>query len=260
MIGRIGHFNSNLGNIQLGRTVSGIVFNESLSNTLNLTQTIHKSNLKLINISNTLNLISTITGINSKGTHSTLNLTQQLTYIKVHNRSIGNTLALTQTVNKQMIYLRNLRNIITWKPREIQFNNHTIIRPTLIYGKVKKYVTLTTPNRIIVLPPPLFGDKESIKGELKLHKTIGGILYAYGKRTYSRILKYTFQLSRTKGLELSDFCEKYKDLLIKLENWKGEIWYCYIINNPIVFNTVSRISPQRELVSVDLEFDGIRIS
>lgn len=260
MIGQLGTKLSRLGNIQLGTIPQGIETSLNLSSVINLNQTIIKLKYSAKQLTQNLELEQVLEAINTKGTRNIITLNSQVTYTRGKLIRISNHLTLNDQISRQITYFRSPSNQIVFSDyREIKFNNQIIRKPNVIATKVKKYVTLTAQNQIILLPPPLFGDREGIKAQIKLHKTIGGTLYAYGKRNLSRILNYTFELSRVKGLELRNFIEYSKGSLIIIENWKGEVWYSYIINNPITFTTVSRASPQRELVRVTLEFDGIRL-
>lgn len=249
-----------LGKIQLGVVSISEETIESLSSDLSLQSFLIKKKSVKPNLQSTLTLDHTLDAVNTKGLHNSISLAQSLSYTRGKIINISNSLDLSSSLGRQITFTRSLENQIEFKSSQnIDFGNQVINKPEVIVTKVKRYVTLVFGDYLIVLPPPVFSNKEAVKAQVTLHKTIGGTLYAYGKRNTSRILNYTFDLSRIKGLELRQFIEGSKGNLIFLETWEGQVWYSFITNNPVTFTTVSRASPQRELVRVTLEFDGIRL-
>lgn len=248
---------------------------KSASNTLNFEQNLlHKKALPTKTASNTLNFTSETLG-GFRLTVNTLLLTHlaeaeifQLTGSgsnnivfsqivslaeSVFNRSASNQKLLTYEVSYNAIFTREISNQLLCN--QLAFG---LVIPT------KKYVLLQAPfdclQTSIVLPAPLFGDTESLISNVNIKRSMNGNTYSYVKSSNSRVLKYTFRMTRGKALEFQRFCEFYNSTQIKLQDWKGEIWKVNIMTNPIDFVLTGRDAPTEDRTDVNIEFEGVRIN
>jgi hypothetical protein len=134
------------------------------------------------------------------------------------------------------------------------------IRPTVEVRTVSRrcLVIFNVPGQTILLPCPEFGDTESPTGTIDVKRTMSGGTRVYKRQSQLNKLKYTFSLWTNKYLELRQFYINHCAKVMSMTNWKGELWYGYITNNPIEFDVESRYQPKGEKYSVTLEFEGVK--
>jgi hypothetical protein len=85
-----------------------------------------------------------------------------------------------------------------------------------------------------------------------------GTLYTYVKsRNGRKKLRWEFELSRNKSLELREFINSYFDTLIEITDHDGDKWVGYLMNNPFEFTGEGRAAgwPGGESMTVQLEFE-----
>lgn len=126
--------------------------------------------------------------------------------------------------------------------------------------------TLTAPVPLIetttVLPNPKFGDSEGTTGELNILRTVNGRRRTYVKSKGRRKLKWDFNLSRNKALELFEFYRAYNSQSIFVQDHNNRRWVGFIVNNPFEIEMSRRGAPTRqdwpvgEICQVTLEFEG----
>jgi hypothetical protein len=136
----------------------------------------------------------------------------------------------------------------------------TIFIPAALPVKVTAYCTLQIPGLAITLPTPLLGDSEGSLGSVDLKRTMNGGTFTYVKRSASRELKYKFEISRQKAYEMRNFVQNALSTKVLLTNWKGELWYGNIMNNPFELTAESRAGPCGENYQIDLDFQGVRMN
>jgi len=112
----------------------------------------------------------------------------------------------------------------------------------------------------IVLPAPELDDKENNVSDMLVKRAMDGTRRVYVKRSTSRRLAYTFDMTRQKGLELEEFLTTYNAEHIRMQNWKGEIWDVQLLTNPLDFVQNRRHSPDGANVAINLEFEGVKLS
>lgn len=114
-----------------------------------------------------------------------------------------------------------------------------------------------------LLPNPQFSDGENLQVAVTRKTAMDGTRYTYVKRKGRRKLKWSFRLSRNKGLELRAFISAYFASQIVVTDHLDRVWTGYLINNPFEFDTVSRAAPaisplpRGESVMIEIEFEGI---
>lgn len=122
------------------------------------------------------------------------------------------------------------------------------------------YPTLQTTT---ALPNPQFSDSEALRLTVTRKLAMDGTRRTYVKtRGGRRQLKWTFQLSRPKGLELRAFLFSYFASKIRVVDHNGRTWIGTFMNNPFEFETTGRAAPRinpmprGETQTIELEFEG----
>jgi hypothetical protein len=117
---------------------------------------------------------------------------------------------------------------------------------------------------VAILPNPEFSDSEGLTDQITVKRAIDGTRYTYVKRRGGRRkLRWTFQLTRNKGLELRAFIQSYFASRIRLVDHHGRVWVGHFTNNPFEFETTARGGPairpmpRGETQTITLEFEGV---
>jgi hypothetical protein len=204
---------------------------------------------------------------------STLVMSDSATYILAHNIVVSQTLVMSQSGTRNAVLLRPISQTLAFNvPRQVNapligtigggnVTNFAYNMPIAVGNLVPRrcIVVLGVPAQSVVLPCPLFGDTESYTGEMNLKRTMTGDTYTYVKKTGTEKLKYSWNLGTYKAIELRDFLIAHCQELITLQNFKGEIWYVFLTNNPFEFSHAARWQPSGERVDITLEFEGVKL-
>lgn len=223
---------------------------------------------------------------------------QTATGRKVNHRSVSNTFHLAQSMIRTGTRHFSLSNHLTFPTNRTIYVpvagfGDTVV-PNLLYSKVVgsnpqtgpplintaqgffaghnkarsyPYFTLQVPGRAITLPAPEFNDSQGASSKFNIRRSMyGNIAYTYIHSLNTYKLKYDFVIGIPKMFELEYYLLNFNSAVHVLTNWKGEIWYVFITNNPMEFVTKSRYSnsrgnanDDREKVMITLEFEGTRI-
>jgi hypothetical protein len=123
------------------------------------------------------------------------------------------------------------------------------------------YPTLQT---LTVLPEPKFSDAMNLTDAVIVKRAMDGTRRTYVKtKGGRRRLKWTFQLTRNKGLELRAFIQSYFASKIYVLDHLGRNWVGYFTSNPFELDTPERGAPARppllrgEVQAIELEFEGV---
>ena len=115
-----------------------------------------------------------------------------------------------------------------------------------------------------LLPDPQFGDQEANMDTVSRKMAMDGTQYTYVKRRGGRRkLRWVFQVSRNKGLELRAFIQSYYASTIKVVDHHGRTWVGNFTSNPFEFDTTDMARPaiapmlRGELQQIDIEFEGV---
>jgi len=188
---------------------------------------------------------SSVDGAITDTAENTLSLTQSATTLTVLTNIASSALALTQTAVGPIIVV-GATNVTS-----------TLVLTQMAVGTItENYVILSAEGVSVLLPAPELDDKENSVSEMSVKRAMDGTLRTYVRKSPSRLLSYTFDLTRAKGLELQAFLSAYNDNSIKLHNWKGEVWDTNLMTNPVNY-TQNRKGPN---VGVNLQFEGSKIS
>jgi hypothetical protein len=244
---------------------AGNIYNRTLSNTLVFTQTASAIRARFYNVNSVIAFQGFGSTIKIVQPHNNLVIAQAVTVHKITSVSLSHLLALHQTVVRNLVYHLTPSNILKFNnthPRDTQIlGQHQILSvPTVFVTKPSNMVVLNTSDQAITLKRPLLGDTEGGLSKVLLQRTITGSLFTYVRKNSSRKLKYAFELPKVKALELRGFVRNSLSTPMWLQNWKGEIWFGFITNNPFSFKGKQRWGNQDgEAVDVNIEFEGVRI-
>lgn len=272
------------------QTVSpGAVFNRAITQTLTFTHTITARRVKILSASNVIVFRDYVVPGKIFQLTQSLNFVQTLTGYRIINQTAGNTLSLSHALIRQMTYNLSAVNSLVFQNgfyRELEIgdsggagdevgnppifdpddppppaSNPRIWVPEVVVTKPTRRVVLQTAFRAITLKRPLLGDTESGMSSMIKQRSVNGKTYTYARRTDRRKLKYEFEVPRTKMLELRAYILASLSTPMKLENWKGEIWYGYITNNPFEISSKGRSTPcgGDEEWKIEIEFEGMRV-
>lgn len=178
-----------------------------------------------------------------RGNSDTLTIAESYGSANVFYRSGADTLSIVEGGFK------NVGGVDVFVPGYV----HTILPASGI-----RYTVLEGVSRSVVLPNPLFGDTEANGDALSVFRTQTNRRVVTVKRQDARTLAYQFAVTRQKAIELREFIRTEIDNRITLRNWKGEIWYGNIINNPFTLTATGRWGPCTERVEVELELKAVR--
>jgi hypothetical protein len=188
---------------------------------------------------------SVVDGAISETASNDLSLTQSATTLTVLTSIASSALALTQNAVGSIIVV-GATNITS-----------TLVLTQMVVGTIKEnYVILSSEGVSVLLPAPELDDKENSVSEMAVKRAMDGTVRTYVKKSPNRLLSYTFDLSREKGLELQAFLSTYNGNSIRLHNWKAEVWDTHLMTNPVNY-TQNRKGPN---VGVNLQFEGEKIS
>lgn len=239
------------------------VYPRSVSSTLTFVQQATAQRIKSRSVSNLFVVSHNATNAVILQPNNTITFSNTATQFRVINRSVGNVLAFSDSVNVNTVLLRSLTDIFPViqgfiRPTDIDGNFELITVPPVMVTKVNAAFVLETATKSIILPKPLFGDGEGGLGKLIVHRTRGKT-FTYTRKTTSRKLTYKFSLTRDKAYELREYLLDFLATPTKLTNWKGEVWYGYVMNNPYTLTARQRAAPCTEFYDAELEFEGVRI-
>ena len=115
-----------------------------------------------------------------------------------------------------------------------------------------------------LLPSPQFSDSEAVLASVIRKLAMDGTRYTYVKRRNGRQkLKWTFWLSRNKGLELRALIRAYFTSPVQAIDHNARVWVGNFTSNPFEFDTTEGAQPaiapmpRGELQAIDIEFEGV---
>jgi hypothetical protein len=158
----------------------------------------------------------------------------------VSSLALASVVSIDQTLNKLVVSQLGLSQVV-------------------VGTKVKRLVILQAPEDAIVLPRPLLGDKESSTNLVDVKRSISGVVRTYVRTSETKRLTYTFQMRTDKALELKAFIDKHPADLMRMENFKGEIWQVRLMNDPFELVYDRSWKPCKEAVVITLELEGTKL-
>lgn len=131
------------------------------------------------------------------------------------------------------------------------------------YLKYLPSVILQGPSDVITLPAPLFNNSVQNVASVNINRMISGKVYTNIKTTGRNRLKWKFEVKRQKANEMQLFINANNLNYFYVTDWLGNYWYMRIINNPIIFEAVSRdgtCSQNAERHQFELQLEGYLIN
>lgn len=195
----------------------------------------------------------------------TVALTQTATVSKRASPSAISSLALSHTVSVSKTYVRSVHHTLVFQNSFQRYvgigtGGQYVSVPALQVVKVKKLVVLQSDSLVVTLPAPEFNDSEAGTGRINIKRTMSGGRRVYKRDNLTSKLVYNFILDRRKAIELRNFILNSNSKVLRMENWKGELWYVQMINSPFSFGEDAAWlgSPGGNKASISLEFEGVR--
>lgn len=194
-----------------------------------------------------------------------LAFTETLVLERVWHRTVTQQLTFTQSsVLGPWIRDRSIEQTLDFYdgfyPKQIENVGTTVSLPIVVITKVQKFVTMTSSFGAIVLPVPIFDDTVSTNNSVAIARVMSRKAYSYVRSSNRVKLSYEYHVGRNKSLELRQFAINNTDDYVTLTNWKGEVYYGKISNNPVVLTTKSRFANEFEAVNIVIEFQGVKVS
>jgi len=243
--------------------VGSIERNFALSSTLTLTGVATVQRWRYASAFSVLPITQNLIPIRIASVTSTITFTQSATAITEHTRRVFSNLAFTDSATRIADYARSAENTLVFNEQFHQVRDQSggyITQPILIGIIVPRLVILQIPGLAITLPRPLLGDAEAGLNSIDIKRTETDETYTYVRRSIARSLKYKFSITRAKAYEMRNFVQKALASKITMTNWKGELWYGNLMNNPFEFTGQGRASPCGEVWEIDFEFEGVRLN
>jgi hypothetical protein len=113
-----------------------------------------------------------------------------------------------------------------------------------------------------ILPDPQFSDQEALADTITQKRAMDGTRYVYvQRRSGRRKVRWTFNMTRNKGLELRAFIEAYFASQVRVVDHKGQVWVGNLVGDPFEFDTPERAAPaispmprgEQQVLTVDFE-------
>lgn len=222
---------------------------QAVESILTLTQSVVDARLVVSQLTLTQS-VSVVFGGQELATTSVLALIQSATFESILTVATANALILTQLATNGHI-------------AELIASSALGLTQLAVGTTIDQYMTLYAPypavQSAVVLPRAELDDKENSTNSISVRRSMNGIMYTYVKRPGTRMLSYTIDMTRQKGLELQNFFEQHNGKHMKLQNWKGEVWDVQLLTNPLDFVQNRRDGPCGQ-VGINLQFEGSKIS
>lgn len=248
----------------LSQTVStSTVRNFASSQTIGWAQTVVVKRVRKFTVTNTLFFSNTATTTKIVRPSNALVISQAVTYKKIMHFGLSNLLTFQQAVNVNKVLNIAIADSLTFlhnHRRDSGLADQPIYVPDVIFTKVLRQVIYQTPSSVLALRQPEFGDSEGGASTIVSMRSITGILYTYARRSLARKIKYKFLIGRPKSEETRKFIRASLSTPMYMTNWKGELWYGFITNNPFNMSPKSRRVPcDDEEIEIEVEFEGVRV-
>lgn len=208
----------------------------------------------------------------NRSVSNTLNFTQSISYTPVYLNSVASTLALSQSIGLNMTYARSVTNQLIFLPTRriyvgmgnVEYVEVPNIQYALVPGykqgkKNKPHCVLQTDNAAITMPSPEWGDTENYGGIFTIRRSMNNVPYTYVRHLSLRKLKLPWVVAKRKAWELREFLLQNNTKIMTLTTWKGDKWYVNLTTNPFELSSIGRYENENEKVSVELEFEGLKV-
>lgn len=281
--------------LAFSQTISyNLVSNHAIAHTLNLEQDIHLARTISHEIHHGFGMNSTIDkhkvmsktvaqalmqtqqvrfNVYSRSVVSTLSLGQTVAYTPVYPRSVSSGLQFSQTIGLNKTIVKSVvSNLIFPLVRQVYVgmggidyypieNVQGTLIPAYLQGRKNlPHCVLQVTNAAITLPAPEFGDAENYSGVFTIRRSMNNIPYTHVRTLSLRKLKLPFVLAKRKAWELREFLIAHGSQIMTFTTWKGDKWFVNLTTNPLELRVSGRYANEDEKVSVDLEFEGLKVT
>ena len=236
----------------------------SATNAFGMSQFVHGDRILIVSASNTLTILQDLVRTRTlESVNQSLTISQTLACQKRVTPDVEQSFEITQDVQIALTKQLDISQTLIFLPsfEKPIGNGQTVSVPTVQVVKVHKIVTLQTDDAVITLPSPEFGDREAYVDKLNIKRSMNGVRYIYKRTAPTSKLAYDFVMDRIKAIELRSFILANNSKMIRMENWKGEIWMVLLTNNPFSTTEEARWAGNLGNKSrVTLEFEGVRVN
>lgn len=208
----------------------------------------------------------------SRTVNQTLSLGQTVAYTPVYPRAVSNSLQFNQTIGLSRTIVESVTSTLAFLPaRQVYVGmggveyysvdnlQYSLVPAYLVGKKNRPMCVLQTNNAAITLPAPEFGDQENYDGVFTIRRSMNNIPYTHVRTLSLRQLKLPFVLAKRKAWELREFLLANNTELMTLTTWKGDKWFVNLTTNPLELRVSGRYANEDEKVSVELEFEGLKV-
>lgn len=212
---------------------------------------------------------------------TTTDISDSYTTFRTINRTLETDVVVQTSFDRQMIYNRSLEtntSIVSGFYPAIEFATGPFYLPAITDGPpefgspteprsglsgidiISKMVKLESGASILLLPQPQLANPLGDAATITNKRSITGEMSSFKKTTGQERFSYTFWLDRAKAFEVRQWVKAYGASLIKITNWRGEVWSGNLITDQptLQFDSV-RIGAAGEKVVITLEFQATRI-
>lgn len=224
-------------------------------------------------ISHTINFVSeTPKQLFRRTVAQTLTQSQTVGYTPVYPRTVTSNLQFNQTVAVNNVLSRTVTSTLVFLPNRQVYvgmgdvDNYLIeniqysLVPAYLQGKKNRPMcVLQTNNSAITLPAPEWGDSENYGGVFTIRRSMNNIPYTHVRTLSLRKLNLPFVLAKRKAWELREFLIANNSDVMTLTTWKGDKWFVNLTTNPLELVVRGRYDVENEKVSVELEFEGLKV-
>lgn len=261
------HFESDQNTVAFANTVTvSAVRSLSRTSTVTFVQTVSVLRVRFFSASNSVGFSNIAIPVKIAVVTNSVTFASTVAVLVIRNRSITSQLTFNQTLTMNAVRPRSLNSALVFNPgqgfqKDDGSGGFVFVPWAQVIQVEPDFCTLRIPGLAINLPLPELGDSEGALGKMVMKRTLSGGTYTYARRNKSRELKYKFAVSRVKAYEMRNFVSNALSRKIYLTNWKGEVWYGNITNNPLELTAQKTIGDcNGEGYEFDLSFQGVRVN
>lgn len=236
------------------------------SHVLSLSQYARGTRVISVNVSHTVPLSQDLVRDRYvRSINQTLVLAQTVSGPKIAPRSVSHSLVLTHGVTVAKTLLRSVNHTLVFQnsfTRYVGLPGQPVVTiPTVQAVVVRNLLILESGPYAVTLSAPEWNDKEGGNGKINIKRAMDGTRRVYKRDQPSSNLTYDLVMDRLKAIELRTFVLNCNSSVIRLTNWKGEIWVVVLTNNPFTFTEEAYWdSPWGNKSTVTLEFRGVKLN
>jgi hypothetical protein len=208
----------------------------------------------------------------NKTVSQTLSLSDAVSHTHVVPLSVVSSLQFNETVGLNRVITESVTSTLAFLPArqvyigmgDVDYYNvdnlqYSLVPAYLVGKKNRPMCILQVRNGAITLPAPEFGDTENYGGVFTIRRSMNNIPYTHVRTLSLRKLHLPFVLAKRKAWELREFLIQHNPEVMTLTTWKGDKWFVNLTTNPLELRVSGRYDLEDEKVSVELEFEGLKV-